>query len=770
MTNEFSDISGEQGKPEIEKLLSKMTLEEKVSQLGSALPGELLENGEFSEEKATKVLSNGIGHITKPGGESGFPPGRTAKFVNRIQKYLKEETRLGIPAMVHEECLSGYMGLGGTTYPQIIGLASSWNPGLVKAITTRIKDQIKAIGGHQVLAPVLDIARDFRWGRVEETFGEDPYLVATMGKSYIDGLQGEGPEKGILATIKHFCAHGEPEGGRNHCPVNVSERELRETFLFPFEVAVNNAGVKAVMSAYHDIDGVPCSCSNKLLTEILREEWGFDGFVISDGHSIKLLETTHSVAESEKHAAALALEAGLDLEGPTTECFGETLINAVREGLVERETVNRAVRRNLIAKYRRGLLEEKEEVDTGRIEKYFDGSERKDLARRAGRESIILLKNDNDLLPLKRDLESIALIGPNVDSRRNLLGDYAYGGHSENGQISEVTTILEAINDKVCSKTDVYYAEGCKVRDDSRKGFDEAIKVAKRAEVAITAIGGKSGFGFFPPEGRENNYGQTTGEGNDRTDLKLPGVQKELLQEIHKTNTPIVAVLINGRPLSVNWSQRNLPAIVEAWLPGEEGGYAVADVLFGDFNPGGKLPVTIPKRVGQFPMHYRRKKVSKERRYVFTENEPLYPFGFGLSYTDFTYSDLEISPKRVDPAASVEISCSVKNTGKIAGSEIVQMYIRDKVASITRPERELKGFEKIYLQPGESKKITFNLPKDLLGFYGRNMELVTEPGSFKAMIGRSSEDIELSGEFEVTGKRRRPLHSSRSYLSETSVK
>ncbi|MBS3787113.1 glycoside hydrolase family 3 C-terminal domain-containing protein [Candidatus Bipolaricaulota bacterium] len=770
MGNESSKTYEKSDKSKVENLLTKMTLEEKVSQLGSVLPGELLEDGEFSEEKAKEVLSNGIGHITKPGGESGFQPKKTAELVNKIQNFLEEETRLGIPAMVHEECLSGYMGSGGTTYPQIIGLASSWNPSLIEDITAKIKDQIRVLGGHQVLAPVLDVSRDYRWGRVEETFGEDPYLVATMGKSYIDGLQGENPREGISATAKHFCAHGAPEGGRNHCSVNVSDRELRETFLFPFEAAVKKAEIGAIMSAYHDIDGVPCSCSHKLLTEILHEEWDFDGFVISDGHSIKLLHTTHSVAENEKQAGIMALKAGLDLEGPTTECFGEPLIEAVREDLIPEERIDRAVRRHLEAKYSKGLFERKNTGEVANMEDYFGTPEHRDLARRAGRESIVLLKNNNDILPLSKDLESIAVIGPNADSKRNLLGDYAYGGHTENKDISNVTTILDGVKNKVSEETEVYYAEGCKVKGDSREGFDEAINIAKSAEITLIVIGGKSGFGFFPPEGKENNFGQTTGEGNDRTDLNLPGVQRELVKKIHETKSETVAVLINGRPLSVNWSQKNLSAIVESWLPGEEGGNAVSDVLFGDYNPGGKLPVTIPKKVGQLPIYHRRRKVSKERRYVFTDNDPLYPFGFGLSYTDFVYSELEIKPKKAKPDSEIRVSCSVENIGDMVGREVVQLYIQDEFASITRPERELKGFKRITLEPGKSKKISFHLPTDLLGFYGKDMELVVEPGRFKVLIGGSSEDIRLTGEFEVFGEKRFPIQRERSFSTETTVK
>lgn len=753
----------------VSSLLVEMTIEEKVAQLGSVLPGELTTSGEFSENKARSVLGNGIGHITKPGGESGRSPEDTAKLINRIQDFLQEETRLGIPAMIHEESLSGYMGKGGKSYPQMIGLASSWDPDLVKRMTSSIKKKIRALGGHQVLSPVLDVARDLRWGRVEETFGEDPYLVATMGKKYIQGLQGKGPSKGLFATGKHFGGHSIPEGGRNHSPVNVSQRELRENFLFPFEAAIKEVGIEAVMSAYHDIDGVPCSCSEELLTDTLREEWGFDGFVISDGHSIKMLNTEHAVARNDREAGYMALKAGVDLEGPTTECFGDEMVTAIREGDLPEELVDRAVRRNLKSKREKGLFSGKLKFKLDEVEKYFDRPSNDNLARNAGRESIVLLKNENDLLPLSRKLDSIAIIGPNADNKRNLLGDYAFGGHydeEENG--NEVITLLEGVQEKVSPTTTLDFVKGCEIQGSSQRNFEEALKAIKEKDVAIVAVGGKSGFGVFPPEGREQNFGQTTGEGNDRTTLQLPRVQQKLLREINETSTPVVAVLVNGRPLAIQWTKNHIPAIVEAWLPGESGGKAIADILFGDYNPSGKLPVTIPKNVGQCPMYYRRKTISKGRSYVFTENEPLYPFGFGLSYTSFEYRDLRIVPEKVEPSDEVKVSCKVRNNGKMKGEEIIQLYLRDEFASITRPERELKGFEKVNLEPGEEKRVGFYIPTDLLAFYDRKMELLVEPGNFRVMVGSSSTDIKLTGEFEVIGSKRK-IKSDRTFFSKSLI-
>ncbi|MFP4646776.1 MAG: glycoside hydrolase family 3 N-terminal domain-containing protein [Candidatus Acetothermia bacterium] len=753
----------------IQDLLPDMTIEEKVAQLDSVMPDDLLEVGKFSEEKARKQLSDGIGQITRAGGGSGLHPEEAAELANKVQNFLEEETRLGIPAILHEECLSGYMGAGGTTYPQAIGLASSWQPELVKEITTEIRKQLTAIGTHHALSPVLDVARDLRWGRLEETFGEDPYLVASMGKNYVEGLQGPDPTEGIYATVKHFGGHSASEGGRNHCPVNLTERELRENFLFPFEVAVREADAEAVMNAYHDIDGVPCACSKELLTNLLRGEWGFGGIVVSDYYSIRMLHTEHHVARNKQEAGVMALEAGLDVELPLTECYGDKLVDAIEEGKASEAALDEAVKRHLKAKRKKGLFEGSNTVDVNEVNEYFETPEQRKLARKAARESMVLLKNEDGLLPLNKDQDSIAVIGPSADNTRNLLGDYAYSVHVESEEDTiPVTTILDGVKDATPEATQINYVKGCEVRGDSKKGFDSAVEAAEQSDIAVVAVGGKSGLGLVDAEEQKQDYPHTTGEGSDRTDLKLPGVQRELLQQIHETGTPIVAVLINGRPLSVTWLEENVPGIVECWLPGEEGGNAVADVLFGDYNPGGKLPVTIPKNVGQSPLHYRRKPISKNRHYVFTVNEPLYPFGYGLSYTDFEYSDFRITPEEVSSASSLEVSCTVKNTGDVRGKEVVQLYTRDKYASMTRPERELKGFEKVELEPDQEKRITFSIPTDLLSFYDKDMNLVIEPGSFKAMVGSSSQDIRLEGEFEITGKKKE-LGYSRNYFTKIEV-
>lgn len=760
-----------QVKKQIEELISKMTVEEKVAQLGSIMPDELLEDDEFSEEKARAIMSNGIGQITRAGGASALHPKEAAKLANRIQKFLEEETRLGIPAMMHEECLSGYMGAGGTTYPQAIGLASTWQPELVQEITTEIRKQLNAVGAHHALSPVLDVAIDLRWGRVEETFGEDPYLVAAMATAYVTGLQETTPnEGGIYATVKHFGGHSYCEGGRNHAPVNLSPRVLRENFLFPFEVAIREGGAKAVMNAYHDIDGIPCACDRHMLTEILRGEWGFDGIVVSDYWSIPMLHTDHRVAGNRQQAGIMALEAGLDVELPQTECYGKLLVEAVKEGLVSEATIDQAVRRHLRAKFAKGLFDHRRYVDSESVNQYFETSGQRELARRAARQSLVLLKNEEDILPLSDDLNSIAVIGPNGNSTKNLLGDYAYSVHVESEDDTiPVVTLLEGIKNRVNEDTEVIYVEGCKARGEELNEIDQAVEVAKAADLVILAVGGKSGLGLVSPEKQKEAYPHTTGEGSDRTDLKLPGLQEELVQKVYNAGTPTVAVLINGRPLSISWIADNVPAILEAWLPGEEGGNALADILFGDYTPGGKLPVTIPINVGQLPIYYRRRKISKNRDYVFIPNKPLYPFGHGLSYTEFEYSNLKVEPGRIEDASEFQVSFKVENIGSVKGEEVVQLYIRDEYASLTRPERELKGFKRVFLEPGERKEVLFALSADQLAFYNEEMNLVVEPGLFKLMVGSSSEDIRLERQLEVIGNIKR-VGTFRTYFTDVQIK
>lgn len=740
----------------VEELLSKMTLEEKIAQLGSIPSGKLVENGKFSKEKAKELLKDGIGQITRVAGYAERDPVESVEIINEIQKFLKEETRLGIPAIIHEECLSGVMTKGTTTFPQAIGMASTFEPEDIRKMTSIIRKEMRAFGVHQGLSPVLDIPRDPRWGRTEETFGEDPYLVSKMAENYIEGLQGEDWKEGIVATAKHFTAYGISEGGRNLGPARVSERELREVFLFPFEVAVRKANVGSLMNAYHEIDGVPCASSKFLLTKILREEWGFKGFVVSDYSAIEMLHTFHKVAKDLKTAAIKALEAGIEIELPDVKCYGEPLLQAVKEGAISISVIDTAVARVLRAKILLGLLEDNIYADPIKINSILDNPEHRAFARELARKSIVLLKNDG-VLPLSKEVKSIAVIGPNADNTQSLHGDYSYTSHIAGVKDGVRTvTVLEGIKNKVSSGTNVLYAKGCELNDESREGFIEALEVASKSDVIIAVMGENSGL--FKRG--------ISGEGNDRIDLNLPGVQRELLKALKELDKPIILVLTNGRPLSIAWEKENIPAIIEAWYPGEEGGNAIADVIFGDYNPGGKLPVSFPKDVGQIPVYYNRKP-SAFSEYLTTDTKPLFPFGHGLSYTTFEYSDLEIKPETTLPGGYVDISFKIKNTGKIAGDEVVQLYIHDEWASVERPVKELKGFKRIHLKPQEEKRVTFRLFTDQLAFYDEAMRFVVEAGTFEVMIGSSSEDIRLVGKFEVSETK--VITKDRRFYSEVTV-
>jgi len=743
----------------VKSLIKRMTIEEKIAQLNSVPASDLLEDGRFSREKASKLIGKGIGQITRLAGslESPKEPAKIAAIANEIQRFLTGETRLGIPAIIHEECLSGLMAYGATTFPQAIGLASTWDPDLIQSITATIRRQMRAIGAHQGLAPVLDVARDPRWGRTEETFGEDQYLVAKMGVAYIRGLQGDDLSSGIVATPKHFAAHGFPEGGRNCAPIHVPPRELREVFLFPFEAAVRVAGAYSLMNAYHDIDGVPCAASRELLTETLRFKWGFKGFVVSDYGAIEMLKTFHHIAADEREAAIQALEAGIDIELPRVKCYGEPLLNAIKEGMISEATIDEAVARVLRVKFLLGLFDNPY-VNIEVASKAFDTPEDRALALKAARESIILLKNDG-ILPLKKDVRSIAVIGPNADTTRGLLGDYSHTLHLGYEQDTvKVVSILEAIKRKVSPKTSIYFAKGCSIHEQSKEGFKEALEVASKSDVIIAVMGERSGIFRLPA---------ITGEGRDRASISLPKVQEDLLRALHELNKPLILILVNGRPLSIRWIAEKASAIIEAWFPGEEGGNAIADVLFGDYNPGGKLPISIPKDTGQIPVYYSRK-ASSFRDYVFMKAKPLYPFGHGLSYTKFEYSSLSIEPEKIGPADKVNISFNIKNVGDFKGDEVVQLYVHDPVASVSRPVKELKGFVRLTLEPGEEKNVTFTLFADQLAFYDQYMKLVVEPGVYEVMIGSSSEDIRLTGKFEVVGKTRILSHIQK-FFGETVV-
>jgi len=749
-----------QRKPErnVESLIASMTLEEKVAQLLSVPVEALLEGGELSRQKARDLLAYGIGQVTRVSGSRlGLKPREAARLVNAIQRFLVEETRLGIPAIVHEESLAGLMASTATCFPQAIALASTWNPELVYKVASEIRRQALLVGTRQCLAPVLDLCLDPRWGRCEETYGEDPYLAAAMGVAYVKGLQGSLLD-GVAATCKHFAGHGSPEGGRNTAPLKAGERELRETHLFTFEAAVKEAGAMAVMPAYHEIDGVPCHANRRLLTDILRGEWGFKGIVVSDYFAIRQLQTYHKVAATDLEAAIEALEAGVDIELPNADCY-KRLIDAVKEGIVSEKNVEEAATRVISVKQALGLFDNPY-VDEGVVPEVLDNPAARELAREAAAESTVLLKNEG-ALPLK-GVRKLAVVGPCADDPMCMLGDYHYAAHLGLEKPSvEVVTVLEGVKRLAPPGTEVLYAKGCGVLSTDKRGFAEAIEVARRADVVVAVVGERSG-GFWLI-GRE----QCSGEGLDRSELGLPGVQEDLLRELVAAGKPVVAVVVSGRPLALPRDVlERVAALLEAWYPGEEGGTALAELLFGLRSPSGRLPISVPKSAGHIPAYYWRKP-SSFNPYVGSDAKPLFPFGFGLSYTSFRYRDLRVEPKNLSPESRLEVSVTVENVGEVEGAEVVQLYTSRSHASVERPVRELKGFAKVKLKPGEAARVTFRVPVDLLAYYDREMRLAVEAGEYRVIVARHAEDEGLQATVKV--EKGFTLPARRKLLSEVRV-
>jgi beta-glucosidase len=729
-------------------LLSRMTLEEKIAQL-TCLWGTrpqvnpqtnfATDRGDFSPDKAAEVMKDGIGQIARQREQKG--PREGALFANAVQKWLIENTRLGIPAILHDEILHGHMAKGSTSFPQPIALATTWDPEFIGRVFTAGALETRARGSHQVLGPNLDLGREPRWGRTEETYGEDPYLTSRMAVAIVKALQGSGPtidENHVIATAKHFTAHGQPESGTNIAPANFSERTLREYFLPSFKAAVTEAGIMSVMPSYNEIDGVPSHANRWLLQTLLREEWGFEGHVVSDYYGIPQMADLHHVAADKSATAKLAIEAGVDTELPDPDSY-PTLLQLVKEGQVSEATIDRAVARNLRAKFLLGLFENPY-VDVERAAKVTNSSGHRALAAEAARRSITLLKNENNLLPLSLStLKSVAVIGPNAAAVH-------LGGYSDNP--GRGVSVLQGIKKKVGNRVRVVYAEGCKItkeggdwfadtahlgtQAEDRKLIAEAVQVAKNADVALLVVGGNEDT---------NKEAWANTHLGDRDSLELIGRQNDLVKAVLKTGTPTVVLLINSGPLSINYIAENVPAILEGFYLGQETGVGVADVLFGDYNPAGKLTISFPRSVGQLPLYYNRKPTAR-RGYLFANKEPLFPFGFGLSYTTFAYSDLKVSPARIGPSSEARVTVTVTNAGKRAGDEIVQLYIRDLVSSVTRPIMELKDFKRISLAPGESKTVEFVITPDKLSLLDLNMKSVVEPGWFDIMVGTSSAKYE----------------------------
>jgi beta-glucosidase len=755
----------------IKDLLGRMTLEEKVAQLETVWEKrKLLETdaGEFTSEHAKEFLNLGIGEIARPAENKKAPNKtalQTALFTNAIQKWVRENTRLGIPVLFHEEALHGHVGHNSTSFPQAIGLASTWDPEMLTQIYSVTAQEVRARGAHQALAPILDVARDPRWGRIEETMGEDPYLIANMGVAAIKGFQGSdnGVTKNhVIATLKHLAGHGEPTGGLNTAPAPIGERGLREIFLFPFEAVVKLSHPRSVMASYNEIDGVPSHSNGKMLNGILRGEWGFDGVLVSDYYAINELVTRHNLADNRKDAALIAFNAGVDVETPDADSYPH-LTEWVKEGKITTAQIDTAVARVLREKFTLGLFENPY-VETKGVDEFVGNAKHRLLSQAAAEKTIVLLKNYKNLLPLDvKKLKSIAVIGPHVNE--TLLGGYS-------DVPKQAVSVLQGIKDYVGNKVQVNYAQGTLITldkwtpdvdsvaantrskqrwnadkvelatpSDTKGMIEEAVAAAQKSDVALVVVGDNEAT---------SREGWAESHLGDRTDLDLVGQQQELVDAILATGKPTIVLLNNGRPLSITKISETAPAILEGWYLGQETGRAVARVLFGDVNPSGKLPVSIARSVGHLPVYYNYKPAAK-RGYEFTETTALYPFGFGLSYTQFSYSDFKINKSEAKAGDLVDISVRVTNTGARTGDEIVQLYLHDAVASLTRPVKELKGFKRISLKAKESAVVTFSLAVNQLGFYNTDMKYVLEPGKFEVMVGASSQDIRTKGEFTVTG-------------------
>lgn len=731
-------------------LLSRMKLEEKVAQVaggGRGSKGLVDTSGKLpykNVEQVFKELYNVDNKITAR---------ERALIHNALQRYQLEKTRLGIPDFSFGEGLHGYMAYGSTSFPQALGLASTWDPALVKKVFAAVGDEMGASGGNQAFTPVLDLARDPRWGRTEETYGEDPYLGSRMGLAAVEGLQGDTfliDRHHVMATAKHFTAHGQPESGTNTAPANFSERELRESYLFAFEAAIRQGRAGSVMASYNEIDGIPSHVNHWLLERVLREEWGFRGYVTSDGGGLQMLYQTHGVAADAAEAARKALTAGVDYDLSDGSVY-RTLVQQVNEGKVPISELDRAAGRVLAAKFRLGLFDNPY-VNPDYAEKITNSVEHQKLAEKAAEEAMVLLKNENALLPLDlKKVKTIAVIGPNA-------ADVHLGGYSRDP--GRGVSVLEGLRARAGSAAKVLYAEGCKITmgkqgwagwyenntkladtKDQQAGIRAAAETAKKADVAIVVVGETEAT---------NREAWSEEHLGDRDSLDLLGAQDQLIQSIVETGVPTVVVLINGRPLSINYAAMHVPAIIESWYAGQEGGTALARVLFGDVNPGGKLPITFPRSVGQLPDFYNHKP-SRNRSYIFSSREPLFPFGHGLSYTTFKLENVRVEPAEIAPNANATVAVDVTNTGDREGDEVPQLYIHQRVSSVTRPVLELRGFQRVHLGPGEKMTVSFTLTPESLALWNEELKRVVEPGLFDILVGTNSAKTQAT-QLKVTAR------------------
>ena len=743
----------------VNDLLSRMTTEEKVGQLRCTLAWDYYEtDGKkvVPSEKFKKDIAEGqIGMLwgtyradpwTRKSLENGLNPELAAKAGNALQKYVLEHTRLGIPLFLAEEAPHGHMAIGTTVFPTGFGMAATWNPQLIERAGQVIGKEVRLQGGHISYGPVLDLTREPRWSRVEEAMGEDPTLAGEIGAAMVRGLGGGDLTQpySTLATLKHFIGYGTTEGGQNGAPTFVGPRELAEQFLPPFKKAID-AGALSVMTSYNSLDGVPSTCDRHFLTDLLRDEWHFRGFVVSDLYSIDGIYNTHHVAATRPEAGEMALKAGVDadLGALAFADLGESL----RAGKITEAELDRAVARVLRLKFEMGLFEHPY-VDVKAARTQVRSAEHKAVALDVARASVTLLKNAQGTLPLRKD-QRVAVIGPNADNVYNLLGDYT--SPQEEGNVK---TILTGILSKLPS-AQVEYVKGCAVRDTTTSDIAAAVRAALRADVVIVAVGGSSARDFktsYKETGAAVTDSKTLsdmdcGEGFDRSTLDLMGHQQQLLEALAKTGKPLVVVYIEGRPLLKNWCDEHAAALLTAYYPGQEGGLAIADVLFGDYNPAGRLPVSVPRSVGQLPVYY-NKKAPLPHDYVDMTAKPLYPFGYGLSYTHFSYSNLTAA---ATSATSYDVTVDVTNDGAYDGDEVVQLYLHDEVSSTSQPLKQLKHFERVFIPKGETRRVTFHLTVDDFSIVGRDMKRVVEPGEFHVMVGASSEDIRQDCKIEIKG-------------------
>jgi beta-glucosidase len=740
----------------IDDLLSRMTLKEKVGQLnlpcvyvdelGKDIPSKMEACRRFAAGTYTREIGPGCGFFTLANEILREGARQQAEYFNELQKIARTQTRLKIPLLEDEEGTHGAMFPGATIFPEGLTIGSTFDMDLVKSIYAAAAAEARAVGIHMLSTLVLELDRDPRMGRNEEAYTEDPYLYSRIAESIVQGTQGSNiaaPDK-VIAVMTDFPTQSEPVSGLERGAIELSERSLRENFLLPWIAGITKTGGLGVMAGYPEVEDVPVHASEKWLTRILRQELGFKGLVESEGGGFGTLIYEH-IVPTQKEAGALALRAGVDLDITYEPAYMGPLIENVEEGRVPIALVDRAVRRVLEQKFALGLFEHSE-VDPEQAVNIVHSKQHQELALRTAHEGIVLLKNENHLLPLKKDLGSIAVIGPNADNVRNQLGDY-----SPKKILQHVVTIHEGIKAKVSPATRVVYAKGCGILSQDKRGFPEAVQAAKNTAVAVVVVGEQQEQGN-DEKGVER---PTDGEGSDVANLDLTGVQEDLIKAVYETGTPTIVVLINGRPLSTRWTAEHVPAIVEAWEPGERGGEAVADVLFGDYNPSGRLAITIPRHSGQLPAYYNYKPSKAYwmrevgRGYADMPATPLYPFGYGLSYTSFEYSNLRIAPAQIHPGGNARVSVDVKDVGARAGAETVQLYIHEAFAPVSTPVKRLRGFERVALEPGETKTVTFTLTPEDWQLLDRDMRWVVVPGDFEIMVGRSSQDIPLKGTLRV---------------------